>query len=203
MLVRDTVENIKTGITSICKGKADKQRLVSSSFLPHLLKNTHPKAILIICTPQRKPLFLIYLFQFISSLWLHTHTLTKTLTCNAGKTNALLICPPRGFGSSLWNLHLSRQESTWKRNKGPTPHCHLAKSVATKDTRLYCTEWDYTQRCAHTHTHIFTRGSALLLRHRSNIDLTLESDGEVRESGCKRQFKHTINHALWKFQIYQ
>ena len=169
-------------------------------------KCTSSKTTLIICTSQRKPLFLICLFQFISSLWYHslsTHTVTHRHSYNAGKTNALLICPPQGFAGSLWNLCLSRQKSTWKWNKGPAPHFTLLFN------KVCCTERHTEQDYTHTCTHIHKPVSALPQTPSHLPKATLIwfwSQTEKYESlaaSNKYHFKHNINHALWKFQLCQ
>lgn len=125
--------------------------------------------------------------HFDITLSTHARTHTHRCTYNAGKTNTLLIYPPQGFVGSVWNLRLSRQESTWKRNKGPVPHFTLLFSKVCRNERH--NERDYTHGRVHTHTlsqKRFCFGTNSFSSSRSNIDLILESDTEVWASACKQ-----------------
>lgn len=134
----------------------------------------------------------VYQPSVVALFQTHTHTLTSTHTCKAGKTNTLLICPPRGFVGSLRNLRLARQESTWKRNKGPAPRFALSFSkVCRYETHTALLHSTRLHAEMHTHTHSEEAQHACFATDffsssQSSIDLILESDGEVRESGCKQ-----------------
>lgn len=139
--------------------------ITSTSFLQFCWKNTPKTSPNNMLTTKKIIVVNLLVSVYQISLFAHTHThsLANNLTFSAGKRNTLLICPPQGFVSSLWNLHPSRQELTWKRNKGPAPCFSLSFS------KVYCRE-------RHTallhrmglhmgmHTHAHTKGlSALAL----------------------------------------
>lgn len=151
--------------------------LITSTSFPQFCWKTHPKPAPVICSAQRKQLLLIYLFQFYQiSLFAHTRTHAhKQLDFQCWENKHSSDLPSSGALWALCEISIYLDKS-WP-GKGTkaqllASHCHLARSIAAKDTRLYCAEWDYTRACTRTHTQ---RGSALSLCHRRNIDLMLAS----------------------------
>ena len=168
------------------------QNLVNGSFLfqsarKHTHRHTPSKATLIICRAQRNPLFLIYfvsVYQLSLVAHTHTHTHTRTNThtlAMPGKTNTLLICPPRGLcGLSVKfpSIKTRVDLETEQRRRRLTSRCHLAKvRRQEKDSTALSHRAGLRTQSG--------RGSALRLRlllifpPLSNTDLILESDGEV------------------------
>lgn len=157
-----------------------KERLTSSDWSVVHFSQTAEKDIIHMMNNTKKNIVL-HLFVSVHQISLLTHANTN-LQC----WSALL----RGFVGPRWNLHLTRQESTWNSNKGS-----LLLTVIWQNLMPWtCTTLLYTmglRNSMHTHAyaHIHKGLCTLLFFQRSNIDLFLES-----KSGSKLQASLKTHH---------